>query len=72
MIHDVCFEIPKLENSILNFQILFNVRNMGLKMSQHIRRTCLWFVTLKVEDNAVIWTLTSVNNKESLYMKMLP
>ena len=45
MILDACFEIPKLENSILNVQMLFNLRNVELKMSQHIKRTCLWSVT---------------------------
>ena len=53
----------KLEDSILNFQILFNITNMELKMSQHIRRTCLRSVTPKVEDTALIWMLTSANNK---------
>ena len=68
MILDACVEIPKLEDSILNFQILFNVRNMELKISQHIR-TYLWSVTLKVEDTALIWTQAPANNKKSLYMQ---
>ena len=42
MILDACLEIPKLEDSILNFGILFNVKNLELKMSKPIRRTCLW------------------------------
>ena len=54
MILDTFFEIPKLEDPILNFQILFGIRNTELKISQHISRTCLWFVTLKVEDAALI------------------
>ena len=66
MILDACFEIPKLEDSILNFQILFNIRNMELKMSKHIRRTCLRSVALKAEDTALIWILTSAKNKKSL------
>ena len=37
-------EIPKLEDFILNFQILFNVRNGELKMLQHTRRTFLYSV----------------------------
>ena len=52
MILDACFQVPKLEDSILNFQILFDKRKVKLKMSQHIRRTCLWSVTLKVADIA--------------------
>ena len=40
----------KLENSILNFQLLFNVRNMELNMLHHRRKICLWSVTLKAED----------------------
>ena len=51
------FEIPRLKNAILNFQILFDVRNMELKMSQHIKRTCLWPLTLIVVDIALIWML---------------
>ena len=65
MILDEFFEIPKLEDSILNFQILFNIRNMELEMPQNIRRTCLWSVTLQVEDTALIWTPTPANNKKS-------
>ena len=34
--------VPKLEDSILNFQILFDKRNVELKMSEHIKRTRLW------------------------------
>ena len=61
MILDACFEIPKIlyNYSILNFQILFNVRNIELKMSKHIRRACLRSVALKVEDTVLIWMLTS-------------
>ena len=68
MILDACFEVPKIEDSILNFEILFDIRNMELKMSQHISRTCLWSVTLKLADIALIWTLTPANNNKSLYM----
>ena len=50
MILDPCFEVTKLEDPILNFQILFDKRNMELKISQHARGTCLWFVTIKVAD----------------------
>ena len=32
---------------------------MELKMSKHIRRTCLKSVALEVEDTALIWMLTS-------------
>ena len=35
-------------------------------MSKHIRRTCLRFAALKVEDTALIWMLTSAKNKKSL------
>ena len=56
MIRDACCEIPKLEDSISNFQIL---------MSEHIRITCVW----SVEDTALIWTLTRTNSKKSLYMQ---
>ena len=66
MILDACFDIPKLEDSILNFQILFNIRNIELKMSKHIRRTCLRSVALKAEDTALIWMLTSAKNKKTL------
>ena len=56
MILDACFEI-------LNFQILFNIRNIELKISKHIRRTCLMSVTLEVEDTALIWMLTSAKKQ---------
>ena len=46
MILDAYFKITKLEDSILNFKILFDVKNMELKISQHIRRTCLLSVTI--------------------------
>ena len=70
MILDSCFEIPKLEDSILNFQILDNIRNMELKISQHTRKTWLWSVARTVEeDTALLWTLTPANNKKSLYMQ---
>ena len=58
MILDACFEIPELQDSILNFQILFNIRNIELKISKHIRGTCLRSVALKVKDTALIWMLT--------------
>ena len=70
MILDACFEIPELYDSILNFQILFNIRNIELKMSKHIRRTCLKSVALK--DTVLIWMLTSAKkteNKTSLLMQ---
>ena len=51
---------------MLNFQILFNIRNIELKMSKHIRRTCLRSVALKAEDTALIWMLTSAERKKSL------
>ena len=51
---DACFEIPK------------HTRNIELKMSKHIRRTCLRSVALKAEDTALIWVLTSAKNKKSL------
>ena len=66
MILDACFEIRKLQDSILNFQILFNIRNIELKMSKHVGRTCLRSVALKVEDTALIWMLTSAKSKNSL------
>ena len=69
MILDACFEIPKLEDSILNFQMLFDVRNMELKMSQLIRRECFPSVALKVEDTVLIWMLTPADKKESIYMQ---
>ena len=62
-------EVPKLKDSILNFQILFDIRNMELKMSQYIRRTRLWSVTLRVADIALIWTLTPANNNKFLCMQ---
>ena len=39
---DECFEVPKLEDSILNFQILFDIRNMELKKCHNIQeeRVC--------------------------------
>ena len=36
MILDACFEIPKLYDTMLNFQILFNIRNIELKMSKDL------------------------------------
>ena len=49
---------------------LLNVRNMKLKISQNLRRTCLWLVTLKVEDIALMWTFTPANiNKSFVYAK---
>ena len=69
MILDTCFEIPKLQDSILNFQILFNIINIELKMSKHTRITCLRSVAPKVEDTALIWMLTSAKNKKSLQMQ---
>ena len=41
-------------------------RNMEIKMSQHIRRTCLWSVTLEVTDIALNWMFTPANNNKSL------
>ena len=69
MILDACFEIPKLEDSILNFQILFSIRNIELRMSKHIRRSCVWSVALKMEDTTLIWMLRSAKNKRSLQMQ---
>ena len=46
--------------------MLFNIRNLELKTSKHIRRTCLRSVALKAEDIALIWILTSAKNKKSL------
>ena len=69
VILDVCFEISKLEDLILNFQVLFLIRNMELKMSQPIGRRCLWSVALKVKDTALIWMLTPANFKKSPYIK---
>ena len=66
MILDACFEVRRLEDPILNFQILFDKRKVELNMSQHIRRTCLWSVTLKVADIALTWTLTPGNDSRSL------
>ena len=69
VILDARFQVPKLEDSILNFQILLKKRKVELKMSQHIRRTCLLSVTLKGADIALIWTLTPGNNNKSLYIQ---
>ena len=44
---------------------------MELKMSQHIRKTCLLPVVLKVEDIALNWTLTPAVNKSPCTCKML-
>ena len=73
VILDACFEIPKLEDSILHFQMLLNIRNMEPKC---IRRTCLWSVTLRVGDVVLIWMLTPANNSKSdrlfcIYAKLL-
>ena len=38
---------------------MVKIRNIELKTSKHIRRTCLRSVALKVEDTALIWMLTS-------------
>ena len=46
--------------------MLFNIRNIELKVSKHIRRTCLRSVALKAEDTVLIWMLTSAKNKKSL------
>ena len=59
MILDACFVVAQLQDSILNFQILFNIRNIELKISKHIRTTCLGSVALEIEDTALIWMLTS-------------
>ena len=69
MILDARFQVPRLEDSILNFQILLDKRKMELKMSQHFRRTCLLSVIIKVADIALIWTLTPGNNNKFLYMQ---
>ena len=45
--------------------MLFNIKNIELKMSKHIRRTCLRSVTLKVEDTALIWMLISAKKKKA-------
>ena len=72
MILDTCFEIAELKDSILNFQILFNIRNIKLKISKHIRRTCLRSVALEVEDTALTWMLTSAKKRNvSVNAKML-
>ena len=72
MILDACFEILKFQDLILNFQILFNIRNIELKLSKHIRRTCLMSVALKIEDTALIWMLTSAKKtKRACKCKML-
>ena len=54
---------------ILNFQILFGIRDIELKMSKHIRRTCLRSVALKVKDNALIWMFTSAKTKRPVNAK---
>ena len=59
VILDACFEIAELYDSIFNLQIWFNIRNIELKTSKHIRRTFLRSVALEVEDTALIWMLTS-------------
>ena len=68
MILDPCFEIPKLLR--LHFKLsniaYNNIRNIELKLSKHMRRTCLCSVALKVEDTALILMLTSAKNKKSL------
>ena len=40
VILDACFEIPKLENSILNFQTLFDIRNMRLTYEKNMSMVC--------------------------------
>ena len=57
---------PSFKTPYLNFHVLLNIRNIELKMSEHIRRTCLRSVALKPEDTALIWMLTSAKNKKSL------
>ena len=44
---------------------------MELKMSKHIRRTCLRSMTLKGEDTVLIWMLTSAKTKVPCKCKML-
>ena len=44
---------------------------MELKISQHIRRICLCSVILKMEDTALMGTLTPANNKKSLSMQIV-
>ena len=52
---------------------MFDIRNMELKMSQHIRKTCLWSVTLKVED-ALCTDLDAYTRKQKIpcTCKLLP
>ena len=52
--------------SFKTFKYCLIFRNIELKMSKHIRRTCLRSVALKAEDTALIWMLTSAKNKKSL------
>ena len=55
MIIDPCFEIPKLGDSISKLSNTVEyIRNMELEISQHIRRTYLWSVSIEVEDTAQI------------------
>ena len=72
VILDSCFEIAELYDSIFNLQIWFNIRNIELKTSKHIRRTCLRSVALEVEDTALIWMLTSAKKQNvNVSAKML-
>ena len=67
---DACFDVSTQALRLhFKLQILFNIRNIELKMSQHIRRTCLRSVAPKVEDTALIWMLTSAKNKVSANAK---
>ena len=43
---------------------MFNIRNIELKMSKHIRRTCLRSVALKADDTALIWMITSAKKQK--------
>ena len=45
---------------------MFNIRNLELKVSKHMRITCLRSVALKAEDTALIWMLISAKNKKTL------
>ena len=51
------------KTQFLTFKYGLNVRNIELKTSKHIRRTCLRSVALEVEDTALIWMLTSAKKQ---------
>ena len=50
-----------MHNKKDNFKLstIVYVRSIELKISKHIRRTCLRSVALEVEDTALIWMLTA-------------